>query len=86
MAVKLSTLRTGRDLLPRIIFLLLVLISVRACVKLQGLVQQKGLGKFKKKFVLLIGFGTRYLAACGIVLQPLRHIVQDLSQVCALEV
>jgi hypothetical protein len=43
MAVRLSALRTRRTLLPRnIIFMFLVLISVKGGVRLEGL------GKFKK--------------------------------------
>jgi hypothetical protein len=48
MAVRFSVLRTGRALLPRnIIFLFLMLISVRGWVKPQSLVRQEGLGKLK---------------------------------------
>jgi hypothetical protein len=49
MAVRLSALRTRRILLPRniIIFLPLVLISVKRLSKPQGLVRPEGLGKFK---------------------------------------
>jgi hypothetical protein len=57
MMVRLSALRTGRALLPRnIIFLLLVLISVKTSMsKLQGIVRPEGLGKLKK-FIHLMGF------------------------------
>jgi hypothetical protein len=50
MMVRLSALRTRRTLLPRniIIFMFLVLISVRGLSKPQGLVRPEGLGKFKK--------------------------------------
>jgi hypothetical protein len=46
---KKASLRTGGILLPRnIIFLLLVLISVRGCVNHWGLVWLEGLSKLKK--------------------------------------
>jgi hypothetical protein len=50
MAVGLLALRTGRTLLPRniIIFMFVVLISVKRLSKPQGLVRPDGLGKFKK--------------------------------------
>jgi hypothetical protein len=50
MAVRLSALRPGRALLVRnIIFLLLVLISIRLS-KPQGLVRPEGLGILKNLF------------------------------------
>jgi hypothetical protein len=53
----LSTLRNGYVLLPRnIIFLLVVLIYVRAC-ETQGLVRPEGLRKLKK-IIHLIGSQT----------------------------
>jgi hypothetical protein len=59
MAVRLSALRTSRALLPRnIIFLLLVLISVKRLSKPQGLVRPEGLGKLKK-YIHLIGVSNR---------------------------
>jgi hypothetical protein len=66
MAVRLSALRTGRALLPRnIIFVLLVLTSVRGLSKPQGLVLPDGLGKLKQ-IIHPIGSGTRDLPACSI--------------------
>jgi hypothetical protein len=49
MSVRLSALRTRRNLLPRniIILMFLVLISVKRLSKPQGLVQPEGLGTFK---------------------------------------
>jgi hypothetical protein len=76
MAVRLSALRTGRAVLPtNIIFLLLVLISVGCRVNPQGLVRLEGLGKFKNKFIHLIGSRTRDLPACSIVPQQLSYRV-----------
>jgi hypothetical protein len=73
MAGRLLALRTGRAVLPRnIIFLLLVLISVKRLSKPPGLVRLEGLGKLKK-FNNFIGFRTCNLPACSIVLQPLRY-------------
>jgi hypothetical protein len=63
MEVRFSALRTRRTLLSRniIIFLFLVLISVRGSVyQPQGLVQLEELVKLKK-FIHLIGSRTRYL-------------------------
>jgi hypothetical protein len=58
MAVRLSVLRTGRALLPRnIIFLLLVLISVRLS-KRQDLVQHEGLGTLKNNLFISSGLET----------------------------
>jgi hypothetical protein len=49
MAVRLSTLCTGRALLRRnIVFLFLVLISVRGWVKTKAAVRLEGLGKLKR--------------------------------------
>jgi hypothetical protein len=60
---------------PRnIIFLLLVLISVKRLSKPQGLVLLEGLGKLKK-FNDLISNGTRDLWPCSIAPQPLRYRV-----------
>jgi hypothetical protein len=60
----LDTLRAGGALLRNIIFLLLVLISVKRLSKIQGLVLLKGLGKLKK-FGDLIGIRTRDRPACS---------------------
>jgi hypothetical protein len=67
MAVRLSALRTRRTLLPRniIIFMFLVLISVKRLSKPQGLVRPEGLGKFKKNHFLR--YQTRDLPVCSIV-------------------
>jgi hypothetical protein len=67
MVVRLIALRVGRSLLPRnIIFLLLVLVSVKA--EPQGLLRLEGLGKLKKKKLnYLVGSRTRDLPACSIM-------------------
>jgi hypothetical protein len=51
MKGRLSALRTHHTLLPRniIIFMFVVLISVRGWVNPQGLVRMEGLGTLKKK-------------------------------------
>jgi hypothetical protein len=55
MAVKLWVLRTGHILLPRnIIFLFLVLISVKRLSEPQGLVRPEGLDVFKKLIHLIL--------------------------------
>jgi hypothetical protein len=65
MAARLLALHAGRPLLPRnIIFLLLVLISVKRLSKSQGLLRPEGLGKFNK-FINSIGFRTLVLPACN---------------------
>jgi hypothetical protein len=61
MAVRLSALRAGRALPPR-------LISVRGWVDPRTIVRLEGLGQFKK--IHLIGTRTRDLPACSIVPQP----------------
>jgi hypothetical protein len=67
MAVRLSDLHTRRTSLPRniIIFMFLVLISVRGLNKPQGLERPEGLGKLKKNH--LIGYRTRDLPVYSIV-------------------
>jgi hypothetical protein len=68
--VRLSALRTGLALLSRnIIFLLLIIISVRGWVILRAVVRLEGLGKLKKKSMTL-GLWTRDLTACSIAPQP----------------
>jgi hypothetical protein len=72
MAVRLPALCTGHALPHRnIIFLLLLLISVRVS-KPQGLVRPEGLGKFKT-FIYIIGCRIDDLLAFSIVPQPLRY-------------
>jgi hypothetical protein len=62
MAVSLSALRTDRALLPRhIIFLLLVLISVR-----QSIMRPEVLGKLKKS-IHLIGCRTRDIPPYSVI-------------------
>jgi hypothetical protein len=69
MAVRLSALRTPRALLPRnIIFLLLVLISVRGRVNPRVYCGWKDQLNCKK-ITELIGTQTSYLPACSIVPQ-----------------
>jgi hypothetical protein len=64
MTVRLSALHTSRALLPRnIIFLLLILVSVRGLVNLGGLVWLEGLSKLKK--IDLTGSRTNDLPACS---------------------
>jgi hypothetical protein len=67
MGVRLTSIRTSCSLVPRnIIFLLLVLISVRGLVNPQHLVRLEGLGKLKN-FIHVIGSRTRlnhYVTAC----------------------
>jgi hypothetical protein len=58
MAAMFPALRTGRTLLPRNIFLFLVLISAK------DLVRPEGLGKLKE--IHLIRSRTRDLPACSI--------------------
>jgi hypothetical protein len=66
MAVNLSALSTRRVLLPsNNIFLLLIIISVRA--ELTGLVQLEGLGRLKI-FIHLTSSRYRDFPACSIVL------------------
>jgi hypothetical protein len=66
MPVRLSALCTGRAVLYKnIVFLLMVLISVRGS-KPQGPVRQEGLGNLKK-FIHLIWSRTRDLPACSVV-------------------
>jgi hypothetical protein len=78
MAVRLSALRTAHTLLPRnIIFLLLVLISVR------GSVRPDRLGKLKN-FIHLIGSQTRYIAAHSIVLQALHYCLPNVDRLLLL--
>jgi hypothetical protein len=61
MAVSLLALRTGRALLQKYLFPLLILIS-----KPKKVVLQEGLGTLKK-CIYFIGSGTRDLPACSIV-------------------
>jgi hypothetical protein len=69
MAVRLSALRTDRALLLRnIIFLLMVLISIRGWVIPRAMVQLEGLGKLQK-FNDLIGTRTRKFPAFRIASQ-----------------
>jgi hypothetical protein len=61
--VERATLCTGRALLPRnIMFLLVVLISVRGCEP-QGLLRLEVIGELKI-FIDPIGSQTRHLPAC----------------------
>jgi hypothetical protein len=53
MVVSLSGQRTGRALLQRHIFLLLILVSLRRRVKPRPIVRPEGLGKFKFSFTSL---------------------------------
>jgi hypothetical protein len=71
MAVRLSALRTPRTLVPRniIIFMFLVLISVKRLIKPQGLVRPEELGQFKNH---LIWYRTRDLPVCSIVQSHIR--------------
>jgi hypothetical protein len=57
-----------------LLFILLVLITVKELSKLQGLVRLEGLAKLQK-FIHLIGSRTRDFPACSIVPQPLHHSV-----------
>jgi hypothetical protein len=70
VAAQLMALCAGRSLLTRnIIFLFLVLISVRGWVNPRSMVWLEGLAKLKK-FIRLIGSRNRDLKACRIVPQP----------------
>jgi hypothetical protein len=71
MTARFSALTTGRTPLPRnIIFLSLVLTSVRSWVNPGAMVRLQGLGKLKKKIINVIGTRTRDLPACNIVSHP----------------
>jgi hypothetical protein len=77
MAVRLSALRTGRTLLTKNTFLLLVLISVRGWVNPRTQCSRKHYVNWKKKKIIhIIGSRTRDLPACWTVL-PVRYHVSS---------